>query len=297
MSYQEKYRCLFFYPKRKTVSIHRSDAYLRFYQDFVDKLREVFNKLELIMEGEPAIYLSDPVWRACALSLWDTDRDGYITEEEANVGRLIRFNEFTDADKIQILDLSNLAIWTSDGWKNLTGVKEVYFGKKTGMTKLFYQCFMNNTSIELLDIGESILETERMVCYGATNLKKVVLNNVLTRIDGMAFRDCISLTEISDIPDTCTGIYGDYNAESFRNCSSLKKLVVGAGIQKIGGSTFRDCTSMESFYIKATTPPAMGDNCFTNNPCNIYVPHASVDAYKAATNWSQYASRIYGYDF
>ena len=208
------------------------------------------------MEGEPAIYLSDPVWRACALSLWDTDRDGYITEEEANVGRLIRFNEFTDADKIQILDLSNLAIWTSDGWKNLTGVKEVYFGKKTGMTKLFYQCFMNNT-----------------------------------------FRDCISLTEISDIPDTCTGIYGDYNAESFRNCSSLKKLVVGAGIQKIGGSTFRDCTSMESFYIKATTPPAMGDNCFTNNPCNIYVPHASVDAYKAATNWSQYASRIYGYDF
>lgn len=106
------------------------------------------------------------------------------------------------------------------------------FREKTGMTKLFYQCFMNNTSIELLDIGESILETERMVCYGATNLKKVVLNNVLTRIDGMAFRDCISLTEISDIPDTCTGIYGDYNAESFRNCSSLKKLVVGAGIQK-----------------------------------------------------------------
>ena len=41
----------------------------------------------------------------------------------------------------------------------------------------------------------------------------------------------------------------------------------------------------------------MGDNCFTNNPCNIYVPRGSGDAYKTATNWSTYADRIYEYDF
>jgi hypothetical protein len=29
----------------------------------------------------------------------------------------------------------------------------------------------------------------------------------------------------------------------------------------------------------------------------IYVPTESVDAYKSATNWSDYASAIVGYDF
>ena len=38
---------------------------------------------------------------------------------------------------------------------------------------------------------------------------------------------------------------------------------------------------------------------FSNNPLNrkIYVPRASVDAYKAAEYWSNYKSDIVGYDF
>jgi len=37
----------------------------------------------------------------------------------------------------------------------------------------------------------------------------------------------------------------------------------------------------------------LGNNAFyaTNN-CPIYVPAASVNAYKTATNWKSYASRI-----
>ena len=31
--------------------------------------------------------------------------------------------------------------------------------------------------------------------------------------------------------------------------------------------------------------------------CKIYVPTASVDAYKAADGWSSYADAIVGYDF
>ena len=31
--------------------------------------------------------------------------------------------------------------------------------------------------------------------------------------------------------------------------------------------------------------------------CKIYVPTASVDAYKAAEGWSSYADAIVGYDF
>ena len=40
-------------------------------------------------------------------------------------------------------------------------------------------------------------------------------------------------------------------------------------------------------------------NVFDNNAsgCKIYVPRNSVEAYKAAEYWSDYASDIEGYDF
>jgi hypothetical protein len=52
-------------------------------------------------------------------------------------------------------------------------------------------------------------------------------------------------------------------------------------------------------YCKATTPPVGGDSMFKDNASDrkIYVPSASVDAYKAASVWSTYAADIVGYDF
>jgi len=47
--------------------------------------------------------------------------------------------------------------------------------------------------------------------------------------------------------------------------------------------------------MKATTPPTLANiNAFSNqNNAPIYVPDASVDDYKKATNWVDLASRIF----
>ena len=52
---------------------------------------------------------------------------------------------------------------------------------------------------------------------------------------------------------------------------------------------------MTSVYCKPTTPPALGDDVFGINALGrkIYVPSASVDAYKAAEGWSDYADDIF----
>ncbi len=44
-----------------------------------------------------------------------------------------------------------------------------------------------------------------------------------------------------------------------------------------------------------TTPPTLGTSAFynINSICKIYVPDASVTAYKSATNWNTYADYIY----
>ena len=60
------------------------------------------------------------------------------------------------------------------------------------------------------------------------------------------------------------------------------------------------CESLTSVYCEAITPPSLGDSyVFNRNGSGrkIYVPTESVDAYKSATNWSEYASAIVGYDF
>jgi hypothetical protein len=56
---------------------------------------------------------------------------------------------------------------------------------------------------------------------------------------------------------------------------------------------------MTSVYCKSTTPPTGGNGMFGGNAANrkIYVPTASVNAYKSATYWSDYADYIVGYDF
>ena len=69
--------------------------------------------------------------------------------------------------------------------------------------------------------------------------------------------------------------------------------IIGNCVTEIGFSAFQSCYNLTSVTVNASTPPTLGGYAFdaTNN-CPIYVPAASVDAYKAATIWSNYASRI-----
>ena len=99
------------------------------------------------------------------------------------------------------------------------------------------------------------------------------------------------------IPETVLEI-DDY---AFRGNASLSSIVIPSGVTYIGPNAFENCRSLSSVTISATTPPTV---VFESNPTatsafdgnasgrKIYVPSTSVDAYKAAPGWSQYASDI-----
>ena len=85
------------------------------------------------------------------------------------------------------------------------------------------------------------------------------------------------------------------NTEGIASCTALTSVTIGTGITFISTYAFDSCTSLISVTINASTPPDLGgNNEFTNNANGrkIYVPSASVNAYKNDTDWNYYANDI-----
>ena len=62
---------------------------------------------------------------------------------------------------------------------------------------------------------------------------------------------------------------------------------------EIGNSCFSGSKALEYIICNALTPPTLDYSAFGGGvSCTIYVPDASLSAYKVATNWSNIASRI-----
>ena len=143
-------------------------------------------------------------------------------------------------------------------------------------------------SVTSIDIPNGTTSIGRYAFNGCSKLTSVDIPNSVTSIGDYAFQSCVSLTSV-DIPNSVTSI----GQSAFYGCSKLTSVTIGNGVTSIGVFAFNNCSKLTSVTVNATTPPSLGYNAFySTNNCPIYVPAESVDAYKAANNWSSLASRI-----
>lgn len=151
-------------------------------------------------------------------------------------------------------------------------------------TNAFQDCPLRSVTIPngVTSIGDSAF-------YNCSTLTSINIPSGITSLSRSVFQGCNYLSSI-DIPSGVTRI----EDHSLQSCYSLTSIDIPSGVTYIGDYAFYGCTSLTSITVSATTPPTLYHKralTDTNN-CPIYVPSASVNAYKTATNWSEYASRI-----
>ena len=163
------------------------------------------------------------------------------------------------------------------------------------VTTIGDSAFLNCTSLTSVNIGDSVTTIGFRAFGWCYSLTSVTIGDSVTSIGNYAFAGCESLTSVN-IPDSVTTI----GLGAFDSCTSLTSVNIPDSVTTIGEWAFFSCDSLTSVYCKATTPPVLGGTyVFDNNGSGrkIYVPTESVNAYKSAENWSEYASYIYGYNF
>ena len=103
------------------------------------------------------------------------------------------------------------------------------------------------------------------------------------------FTHVVITSNLTTIPD-----YTVDHGGCFSNTTYLTFVDLPSTLTKLGSAAFQSNTALETFICRATTPPTYGQNAIAD--CNytflIYVPDESVEAYKTASGWSSFASRI-----
>jgi|GEM_PF-6354303 len=151
------------------------------------------------------------------------------------------------------------------------------------------------------------------------SLVEIEIQSSVTAIYEYAFSGCTSLKEVN-IPGSVKSLGKDL----FHNCTALEKVILSEGIESVDDlfnnsscpllktiiypSTITSVSvhclynsHMTEIYMKPPTPPSGLHTYSTNyDPYfmpKIYVPSASVDAYKAHRYWKQFSDNIVGYTF
>lgn len=155
------------------------------------------------------------------------------------------------------------------------------------VTTIGVQAFRTCVLLQEVIIPSSVTSLGNSAFLNCKRIASVTIPNSVITIGNQAFSYCSSLTEI-EFPDSVTAL-GEY---CVAQCTSLTKITIGTGISTIGNG-FGNSANINLIIVKATTPPTIG-SLFVTSRFNgqIYVPDASVNDYKTASNWSAYAQYI-----
>ena len=180
---------------------------------------------------------------------------------------------------------------------SVTSIGDWAFRDCTGLTSIeipnsvtsigsgtFYKC----SGLTSVTIGNSVTSIGSSALSGCKGLTSIEIPNSVTSIGNHAFNGCSGLTSVT-IPNSVTSI-GIY---AFYGCSGLTSVTIGNGVKNISNSAFASCSELADVYCYAENVPSTSSDAFKDSYVDyatLYVPEASVAAYKAAEPWSGFGT-------
>ena len=171
------------------------------------------------------------------------------------------------------------------------GVRKIEIGSSVTVIGdyAFYYCY----SLASITIPNGVTVIETFAFYDCYSLASITIPNSVTNIIGYAFYYCYTLASIT-IPNSVTSIENN----AFGYCYTLASITIPNGVTSIGDYAFYNCygVAFYDFSNHTSVPTLSNANAFNGiaADCQIRVPVSLVDEWKAATNWSTYASHIVG---
>lgn len=181
------------------------------------------------------------------------------------------------------------AQWFADLITDSASTVEVYNDKFEGTLSAY--AFYERSNVTKIELPNLQYLKERCF-YGCQNLKTLLLPGLVGYTYQYMAAGCTALVDV-DIHGT-----NFVSSYTFQNCTSLKKVDLHR-VGTIATNAFSGATKFDTLIIRTDTVPTLGGtNAFTNTKIKsggtgyIYVKSALLDAFKAATNWSNYASQF-----
>ena len=157
------------------------------------------------------------------------------------------------------------------------------------VTSIAEKAFLNEPWLTGVTIPSNVKSVGRMA-FANTGMSALTLSEGVETLGDGAFKANNNLRTVI-IPNSVKQLVGD----TFY-VNKIKTLVIGSGVTSIGAMCFqRASLTGSTVTVLATTPPTIVNNSpifdgWSDAP--IYVPAASLNAYKTASGWNQYASQI-----
>lgn len=263
-------------------------------------------KLKKIVLPENATSINWGAFRYCA-SLTDI----IIPQSITSIGP----NAFEGCTNLRsIIIPQGVEIIENTTFEGCINLSEIIFPE--GLTKIDAWAFGECKALKNIILPES-LTTIGGCAFASSGLETITIpKNVSYSYDGSIFQNCENLNEATINSKIIFGgmfsgcsklervVISDYveeiGAGAFDGCKWISKLVIPESVKSIGNDFIEGCTIIESITCKAINPPTIvgTTDTFYYNPLNyfekIYVPAASVNKYKTARGWSNYADLIVG---
>lgn len=196
--------------------------------------------------------------------------------------------KFSNLKTINISNLPSTVTSLNNSFKNSTieRVEGIIPNSVTDMGGAFASC---TSLVSVPDIPSGVTDLHETF-YNCTSLvtAPVILSEANNINMSMMYCSCSKLVNVPSLPSGATNMF-----ETFYQCSSLEEVPpIPSGVTDLMWA-FAYCAKLKTITLLATIPlscfePLVGCDALES----IYVPDESVDAYKTATGWSEFASKI-----